>query len=60
MLGDEAFLYAGPVKGGLMFRQTFEHFPRKIQAGEIRIFLLQFLDEAQAVVIVFKATVTAH
>ncbi len=60
VFGDETFFHAGPVKGRLVLGQAFEHFPREIEAGEIRIFLLQFLDDAEAVVVVLKAAVAAH
>ena len=46
--------------GGVMLGQAFAHFPRQIQAGKIRIFLLQFLDDAQAVAVVLEAAVAFH
>ena len=60
VFGDETLFQAGPVKGGLVFRQTFEHLPRKIQAGEVWIFLFQFLDDAEAVAVVLESAVAAH
>ena len=43
-----------------MFGQTFADFPRQIQAGEIRIFLFQFLDDAKALLVVLETAVAFH
>ena len=48
------------IVGGEMLCETFANFPGKVQAGEGGIFLLQFLDDAQAVLIVFKSAVALH
>ena len=56
----ETFSLAGMIVCGVMLGQTFADFPLQIQDGEIRIFLLKLLDDAEAVLIVFEAAVTFH
>ena len=43
-----------------MFPETFADFPREVEAGEAGILLLQFLDDAEALVVVVEAAVRAH
>src|ERR1035437_8663103 len=43
-----------------MLGKAFAHFPRQVQAGKPRILLLQFLDDAQALAIVFEAVEILH
>ena len=40
--------------------RPFAHFPGQVQAGKAGIFLLQFLDDAQALAVVLEAAVAAH
>ena len=47
------------VISGVMFGQTFAHFPGQIQAGKFGIFLFQLLDDTEAVVVVFEAAMAA-
>ena len=58
--GVETFALGGMVVGGVMFGEAFADFPGKIQAGKFWIFLFEFLDDAEAVLVVFKAAVTFH
>ena len=60
VFGDETFPLAGMVVSGLMFREAFQNFPRKIQAGKAGILFLQFLDDAETVEIVLKSAVAFH
>jgi hypothetical protein len=48
------------IPGGVMLGQTFADFPGQIQAGKIRIFLFQFLDNAKAVPVVLETTMPFH
>ena len=43
-----------------MLRQAFANFPCKIETREIGIFLFQFLDDAQALAVVFETAVAFH
>ena len=43
-----------------MFDQTFADFPRQVQAGEIRVFLLQFLDDAETLPVMLETAVGFH
>src|SRR2546427_475141 len=45
---------------GFVFGQSFADFPRQIQPGKSGIFLLQLLDDAQALAIVLEAAVVFH
>ena len=45
---------------GVMLGQAFADFPGQIQAGKIRIFLFQFLDDAKAMAIVLETPVVFH
>ena len=40
--------------------QTLAHFPREIQAGKARVFLLDEFDDAEALAVVLEAAVVAH
>ena len=43
-----------------VFDEALAEFPRKIQSRECRIFLFEFLDDAEALLIVFEAAVFLH
>ena len=44
----------------IMLHQTFADFPCEIQSREARILLFEFLDDAQALAVVFEAAVALH
>ena len=48
------------IVGGAVLDQTFADFPGQVQAGKIRIFLFQFLDNAQAVPVVLETAMPFH
>lgn len=56
----ETFSFARVIGRVEMFHQTFAHFPREIQTGEPGIFLLEFFDDAQAVMVVLETAVSLH
>ena len=60
IFGVETFALAGMVVGGVMLGQAFADFPGQIQAGKIRIFLLELLDDAEAVLVVLETAVAFH
>ena len=45
---------------GFVFGQSLADFPRQIQPGKTGVFLLQFLDDPQALAIVLKPAVVLH
>ena len=56
----EAFAFAGVVVRGVMFDEALAGFPCEIEAVDGGIFLLQFLNDAEALAIVLEAAVIAH
>src|SRR5437899_4740278 len=58
--GIETLALAGMIVTGVMLDQTLAHFPTQIQTGEEGIFLFDFLNDAQAMPIMFEAAVFFH
>ena len=50
----------GVVVAGEMFGEAFADFPGDVQAGEARVFLLDEIDDAEALAIVLEAAVFLH
>ena len=48
------------VAGGVMFGEAFADFPSKIEAGEVRVFVFEELDDAEALTVVFEAAGLGH
>ena len=58
--GLEPMAVARMIVTGFVFGQSLADFPCQIQAGKSGIFLLQLLDDAQALAIVLKPAVVFH
>ena len=48
------------IVAGVMFNKPLARLPRKIESVEARIFLLQLLDDAQALAIMLESAVRGH
>ncbi len=60
VFGIKTFEATGAVIGGLMFGKALANFPGEVETGKVWIFLLQLLDNPEAVQVVFKAAMTFH
>lgn len=60
VFGVEISALAGVVESSVMLDEAFADFPTEIQAGEIGIFLFEFLNDAKTVAIVLEAAVFSH
>lgn len=58
--GVEPFPFTGVIVTGEMFDETFAAFPSEIEAGEGGVFLFEFFDDTQALLVVFEAAVIFH